>query len=245
MPHPVPSSCDPWCIDCRPGSNYGNRLSMMAPGTNIFTTDLQDTLGKSKLPSPAGDYYSDFGGTSAAAPHVAGVAALVLSVNPCLTREEVTYILESTCTKVRPDLYNYATDSNHPNGTWNIEVGHGLVNAYEAVLLAQQMGGYVFRSQTEIQSNTLWDSASLINDDLIIDSLATLTITDTLFIAGGSRIIVHPGGKLVVNGGTLTNACDGEMWEKLKNENENGKRKMKKSYLCRDEKSVESRTYQV
>ena len=75
------------------------------------------------------------------------------------------------------------------------------------------MGGYVFRNQTEIQSNTLWDTASCINDDLIIDSLATLTITDTLFVAGGSSIIVRPGGKLIVNGGTITNACDGEMWQ--------------------------------
>ena len=186
-------------------SCYGDSLDMVAPGLNVMTTDIDDE-------------YSNFSGTSAAAPHVAGVAALVLSVNPCLTREEVTYILESTCTKVRPDMYNYVNNSNHPNGTWNIEVGHGLVNAYEAVLLAQQMGGYVFRSQNEIQSNTLWDTASLINDDLIIDSLATLTITDTLYIAGGSRIIVRPGGKLIVNGGTLTNACDGEMWEELKTE---------------------------
>ena len=75
------------------------------------------------------------------------------------------------------------------------------------------MGGYVFRNKTEIQSNTLWDTASLINADLIIDSLAMLTITDTLYVAGGSRIIVRPGGKLIVNGGTLTNACDGEMWQ--------------------------------
>ena len=187
-------------------SCYGDSLDLVAPGLLIPTTDYKYSYANNV-------YDTAFAGTSAAAPHVAGVAALVLSVNPCLTREEVTYILESTCTKVRPDLYNYATNSNHPNGTWNIEVGHGLVNAYEAVLLAQQMGGYVFRGQTEIQSNTLWDSASLINDDLIIDSLATLTITDTLYIAGGSRIIVRPGGKLIVDGGTLTNACDGEIWE--------------------------------
>ncbi|MBQ9508627.1 MAG: S8 family serine peptidase, partial [Bacteroidales bacterium] len=182
-------------------SCYGDSLDVVAPGLLIPTTQIES------------DCYNSFSGTSSAAPHVAGVAALVLSVNPCLTREEVTYILESTCTKVRPDVYNYGNSPNHPNGTWNIEVGHGLVNAYEAVLLAQQMGGYVFRSQTEIQSNTLWDTASLINDDLIIDSLATLTITDTLFIAGGHRIIVRPGGKLIVNGGTLTSACDGEMWQ--------------------------------
>ena len=78
---------------------------------------------------------------------------------------------------------------------------------------------------------------------IIVDSLATLYVYDTARFCREARIIVHPGGKLVVNGGTLTSACDGEICEKLKNEN--GKRKMKKSYLCRDEKSVESRTYQV
>ena len=181
-----------------PWSVYGPTLDFIAPGQNIFTT----------MPNWSYDYAS---GTSLAAPYVAGVAALVLSINPCLTREEVTYILESTCTKIRPDLYTYGNNQDHPNGSWNTQVGHGLVNAYEAVLLAQQMGGYVFRNQTEIQSNTLWDSASLINNDLIIDSLATLTITDTLYIAGGSCIIVRPGGKLIVDGGTLTSACDGEI----------------------------------
>ena len=182
-------------------SCYGDSLDVVAPGISVPTTQI------------GADYSYGFSGTSSACPHVAGVAALVLSVNPCLTREEVTYILESTCTKVRPDLYNYGNNTNHPNGTWNNEVGYGLVNAYEAVLLAQQMGGYVFRNQTVIQSNTTWDTVSMINDDLIIDSLATLTITDTLHIAGGSSIIVHPGGKLIVNGGTLTSACEGEMWQ--------------------------------
>ncbi len=182
------------------GSRYGNSLNMVAPGENIMTTDINNQ-------------YCNMLGTSSAAPHVAGVAALVLSVNPCLTREEVTYILESTCTKVRPDLYSYGNNANHPNGTWNIEVGHGLVNAYQAVLLAQQMGGYVFRGQDTITTNTLWDTVSLVNADLVIDSLATLTITDTLHIADSSSIIVRPGGKLIVNGGTLTSACDGEMWQ--------------------------------
>ena len=49
--------------------------------------------------------------------------------------------------------------------------------------------------------------------DIVIDSLATLTITCTLEIVDSARLIVRPGGKLIVNGGTLTNACEGEMWQ--------------------------------
>ncbi|MBP5557251.1 MAG: S8 family serine peptidase, partial [Bacteroidales bacterium] len=203
----VPSSCDPW-TGIWPGSNYGNKLSLVAPGTNIYTIDNQGQAGYNTMPSPAGDYCSDFGGTSAATPHVAGVAALVLSVNPCLTYEEVIEILESTCTKIRPDLYTYGSNPDHPNGTWNNEVGYGLVNAYEALLLAQS-----YLLPDTITTTATWNEKKRIYADLIIDSLATLTITDTLYVAGGSRIIVRPGGKLIVNGGTLTNACDGEMWQ--------------------------------
>ena len=52
-----------------------------------------------------------------------------------------------------------------------------------------------------------------IDSDLIIDSLTTLTIAGTLHCAPSARIIVRPGGKLVVDGGTLTSACAGEMWQ--------------------------------
>ena len=52
-----------------------------------------------------------------------------------------------------------------------------------------------------------------IDSDLIIDSLTTLTIAGTLHCAPSTRIIVRPGGKLIVDGGTLTSACAGEMWQ--------------------------------
>ena len=181
-------------------SCYGDSLDVVAPGIRIPTITIDGEL-------------EAFAGTSSATPHVAGIAALILSVNPCLTREEVKYIIESTCTKVRDDVYTYSNNQDHPNGTWNIQVGYGLVNAGEAVALAQQMGGYTYVSDTIITSNTTWNTDKLINQNLTIDSLATLTITDTLFIGHSSKIIVRPGGKLVVDGGTLTSACPGEMWQ--------------------------------
>ena len=89
-----------------------------------------------------------------------------------------------------------------------MEVGYGLVNAYEALLLAQS-----YLLPDTITTTATWNEKKRIYADLIIDSLVTLTITDTLYVAGGKRIIVRPGGKLIVNGGTLTSACDGEMWQ--------------------------------
>ena len=182
-------------------SCYGDSLDVVAPGIHIPTTEISD------------GYTTNFAGTSSAAPHVAGVAALVLSVNPCLTREEVKYVIESTCTKIRPDLYSYATNPDHPNGTWNIEVGYGLVNAYAAVQLAQQMGGYTYIKDSIVTGNVTWTGNKMIHDSLVIDSLATLTVMDTVYMSSSARLIVRPGGKLILDGGTLTNACDGEMWK--------------------------------
>jgi subtilisin family serine protease len=132
----APNSCDPWYYGSNnPGSSYGVALDVVAPWANIPTTDRQGNFGYNTT-----DYYL-FGGTSAACPHVSGVAALILSVNPDLTGQQVRDIIESTAQKVRntaqPDgLYNYQTTSGHPNGTWHEEMGYGLVDAYAAVLAA-------------------------------------------------------------------------------------------------------------
>lgn len=122
-----PSSCDgeSW------GGCYGNQLDIVAPGVKIPTTDRQGGLGYS-----SSDYHSTFNGTSSACPHVAGVAALILSVNPNLTAEEVNNIIESTAQKI--GTYNYTNTSGRPNGTWNNEMGYGLIDAYAAVQMAQQ-----------------------------------------------------------------------------------------------------------
>jgi subtilisin family serine protease len=121
------SSCDgeSW------GSNYGSALDVVAPGVKIYTTDIQGNAGYNTASGTAGNYYASFNGTSAACPHVAGVAALILSAYPNLTQTQVRQAIESTCTKLSG--YSFATNSSHPNGTWNNQVGHGLVNAYAAL----------------------------------------------------------------------------------------------------------------
>ena len=128
-----PNTCDDVCWippNCDGGSNYGSQLDIVAPGSLIPTTDRVGNNGY-----VSGDYRLDFGGTSAAAPSVAGVAALILSVNPDLTVYEVNSIIENTAQKVGG--YNYQTYNPRPNGTWNNEMGYGLVDAHQAVLQAQ------------------------------------------------------------------------------------------------------------
>lgn len=122
-----PDSCDGenW------GSNYGNELDLVAPGVFIPTTDLQGSAGYNTSSGTSGDYYLSFNGTSASTPHVAGIAALILSVNRGLTQDEVRDAIESTCSKV--GNYSYSTVSGRNNGAWNNQMGYGRVNAYVAV----------------------------------------------------------------------------------------------------------------
>jgi len=98
-------------------SNYGSALDVVAPGgnKNIYTTDIVGFAGYS-----TSDYASDFDGTSAACPHAAGVAALILSVNRCLTGTEVKQILELSCDKVGGYCYN----PGKANGLWNNQMGY-------------------------------------------------------------------------------------------------------------------------
>ena len=102
-------------------SAYGNSLDLVAPGVNIYTTTLSG--------------YDSVDGTSLAAPLVAAVAGLILSVNPSLTQKEVADIIESTAQKVGP--YSYTINSGRPNGTWHEQMGYGLVDAYAAVMEAK------------------------------------------------------------------------------------------------------------
>lgn len=88
-------------------SNYGSGLDVMAPGVGIYSTQ-------------GGGSYQYLSGTSAAAPHVAGVAALMLSINPALTPEDVGQFINETARDL--SILGYDT------GT-----GWGVVSAFGAV----------------------------------------------------------------------------------------------------------------
>jgi subtilisin family serine protease len=115
-------------------SVYGNELDVVAPGgqeKGITTTDRRDRRKSGGLLGYArGSYTDTFTGTSAAAPVVAGIAALVLSVNPDLTADEVKEIIRQSA---RHDLDNYYQFQNGKSD----EIGYGIVDAGAAVELAK------------------------------------------------------------------------------------------------------------
>ncbi|MCA9291738.1 MAG: S8 family serine peptidase, partial [Phycisphaerales bacterium] len=99
-------------------SQYGTGIAFCAPGQGIASTDRVGSAGYE-----SGDYVSGLDGTSFASPYAAGVAALVLSVDPSLTPAEVEDILDATCVDVGAAGYD-------------LTYGHGFVNAFNAVTAA-------------------------------------------------------------------------------------------------------------
>ena len=86
-------------------------------------------------------YYGRFGGTSAAAPIVSGVVALVREANNTLTWRDVKLILAASARQVDPDntgweqgAFRYGSTTDHYN--FNHEYGFGMVDAKAAVDLA-------------------------------------------------------------------------------------------------------------
>ena len=96
-------------------SCYGSLKDISAPGVNIWST-------------LKGGTYGSMNGTSMAAPEVAGVVAMMCSVNPELSVEEVRKILQDT-----------ATDIGAPG--FDIYTGAGLVNAQRALEKAASYNG--------------------------------------------------------------------------------------------------------
>lgn len=152
------------------GSNYGTELDILAPGVLIPTTDRLGTDGYS-----SNDYTLTFNGTSSACPHVAAVAGLVLSVNPNLSQREVSDIIESTAQKL--DAYNYSNISTRPNGTWNIQSGYGLLDAYAAVLAAHnELNQDIYVSDVNITYSDQYKSyRSIYGSDISIANNAEVT----------------------------------------------------------------------
>ena len=117
-----------------PYSNYGSRIDVMAPGGDLTADRNNDNQLDGVLSLRRNDGNNQFDytfmqGTSMATPHVAGVIALLKSLEPTLTSAQALSILKSTA---RPLL---AVECDRLSGS---ECGAGLIDAYAAL---QALGG--------------------------------------------------------------------------------------------------------
>jgi subtilisin family serine protease len=99
-------------------------------GHAITTTDLRGARGTN-----LDDCTASFGGTSAAAPLVAGVTALVLEVNPALTWRDVQAVFIQSAKVINAESPTW--QRNQAGLLYSHAFGFGLVDAAKAVQLAR------------------------------------------------------------------------------------------------------------
>lgn len=109
---------------------------LAAPGTNVMSVWGIAASENSRLPTGANSYKA-LTGTSMAAPHVAGIVALMLEANPSLTPAEVEYLLKSTADELSCGVPSVRADVTHPYDDSNHIEGHGLVDAFAVVEAAR------------------------------------------------------------------------------------------------------------
>jgi len=114
------------------GSNYGDELTVVAPGRQIMSTN--PTWEWPSPPPPDGVGRID--ATSAATPHVSGLAALILSRFPYFDGPDVRDIICKTCRKVAN--YAFLHSVMHPESNWNPLIGHGVIDCLAAIIEAGQ-----------------------------------------------------------------------------------------------------------
>jgi subtilisin family serine protease len=145
---------------------YGSTLDMVAPGTSVLSTTMNGG-------------YSEFSGTSAAAPHVSAAAALVLSVNNNFSNEEVKQILKSTSDDIG-------------TGGWDIRTGAGRLNLNKALSVL---------SPAKIKFNYPFQDFATFQDSININITAVSPYFSSYSIEYGSGITPDTWTTIISNGG--------------------------------------------
>jgi subtilisin family serine protease len=102
-------------------SNYGGMVDLVAPG-GVCAGVFDPTRDIFSASIPLANDYATACGTSASAPFVSGLAAVLFGQNPARTNEEVVRIMESTA------------DPVSGQSGWNEYTGYGRINMYRALL---------------------------------------------------------------------------------------------------------------
>jgi subtilisin family serine protease len=177
---------------CTPDSSAAIKPDIAAPGG----------LTRSSIP---GGGYAEIDGTSMACPHVTGVAALMLEVNPNLTGDEVKQIIYETAYDLGPPGEDNA-------------YGWGMVDAYEAVMLAiadivpEPVSTVPVSNQLDVSLmanisitfNTLMDETTINGSTIVVNARSTGLHTGTFNYDGSTRTVTFDPDYDFDNGEVVT-----------------------------------------
>jgi uncharacterized repeat protein (TIGR02543 family) len=142
------------------------------------------------------DYHQVWYGTSIAAPHVAGVIALMLQMNPYLSSNEIKNILEADA---RVDNFTGAIDKSTGSPLW----GWGKVNALRSTLdapkfysvrISVESVGIPFIADVSVDGETVerlaLNQTKELTFDFMRDGNHTIELTPILNIKPGTRYVL-------------------------------------------------------
>jgi serine protease len=153
-------------------SNFGSSVDVAAPGGDATTGDgsngVLSTLN-SGTTTPGSDIYAYYQGTSMASPHVAGVAALMLSANGALTADDVEAQLKSTARGFPGTCSSCGTGIVDANAAVDAAIGGG--------------GGGGGNAVAEVENNDALSSAQFVSVNPATVSGSISSGSDTDFYA--------------------------------------------------------------
>ncbi|NLK47455.1 MAG: S8/S53 family peptidase [Bacteroidales bacterium] len=141
--------------------HHNDKVDICAPGYRVVSPSLNNS-------------YTNAWGTSFSAPIVAGVCALVASVNPCLTAAEIQDIVISSADTT---IYNIPE-----NAAYIGLLGKGRIDAYAAVKKAVELGTVYIQNRT--YNSTLVETA------------------ETELKSGNSVTNLQPNGNVIIETGS-------------------------------------------
>ncbi|MEO8740902.1 MAG: S8 family peptidase [Casimicrobiaceae bacterium] len=113
-------------------SNYGPVVEIAAPGGDAGAGVLSTLNNGSTTANPNGYSYVNYMGTSMATPHVAGIASLLLSINPNLTPAQVLAIIQTSAR-----AFPTSTGGADCNTSGTTSCGAGIIDASAATAAVQ------------------------------------------------------------------------------------------------------------
>lgn len=168
-------------------SNWGGMLDVLAPGGAVNAGQIFSTL------TNQGKDYGNMNGTSMAAPHVAGIIALMKQTYPAISVEEVRSILKTTGT---PTGYGYPV----VNAERAVEATRALVPTTETPV-ADSNVTYVYPESLNVIPGSAESYA--ISPELITPDNVESPVTASSFIINKDET-TYPGEVTVNSDGTVT-----------------------------------------
>jgi len=132
--------------------------------------------------------------------------------------------LDCNCPELSTGIYGKFHISWTGNGTtndkfklqpWLDPLGTGALtlDGMKALACPPSMSSLPIMNGSNITINTTWSTPVKAINTITIQSGATLTIKSIVKCDSTTSFIVHPGGKLIIDGGKLTSFCTDDMWK--------------------------------